>query len=33
MLTSCHSPIRMAKLAVPLMERGGSLMTLSFHGA
>jgi enoyl-[acyl-carrier protein] reductase I len=33
MLVSCHSFIRMAKLAEPLMDRGGSLTTLSFHGA
>lgn len=30
---SCHSFIRMAKLSEPLMEKGGSLMTLSFYGA
>lgn len=30
---SCHSFIRMAKLAVPLMKDGGSLMTVSFYGA
>lgn len=33
MLISCHSFIRMAKLAEPLMPNGGSLMTLSFFGA
>lgn len=33
MLISCHSFIRMAKLAEPLMDKGGSLMTLSFYGA
>jgi len=33
MLVSCHSLIRMAKLAEPLMAGGGSLMTLSFYGA
>lgn len=33
MLISCHSFIRMAKLAEPLMEKGGSLMTLSYYGA
>lgn len=33
MLVSCHSFIRMAKLAEPLMDRGGSLTTLSFFGA
>ena len=30
---SCHSFIRMAKLAAPLMTEGGSLMTVSFYGA
>ncbi|MFM0500182.1 enoyl-ACP reductase FabI [Paraburkholderia caffeinilytica] len=30
---SCHSFIRMAKLALPLMAEGGSLMTVSFYGA
>lgn len=33
MLISCHSFIRMAKLAESLMDRGGSLMTLSYYGA
>jgi len=33
MLVSCHSFIRMAKLAEPLMDRGGSLTTLSYYGA
>jgi enoyl-[acyl-carrier protein] reductase I len=33
MLISCHSLIRMAKLAEPLMDKGGSVMTLSFYGA
>lgn len=33
MLISCHSLIRMAKLAEPLMEKGGSIMTLSYYGA
>lgn len=33
MLISCHSLIRMAKLAEPLMSEGGSLITLSFLGA
>ena len=33
MLVSCHSLIRMAKLAEPLMDKGGSLTTLSFLGA
>lgn len=30
---SCHSFIRMAKLALPLMTNGGCLMTISFYGA
>jgi len=30
---SCHSFIRMAKLALPLMRQGGSLQTVSFYGA
>ncbi|SOE53493.1 Enoyl-[acyl-carrier-protein] reductase [NADH] [Burkholderia sp. OK233] len=30
---SCHSFIRMAKLVLPLMSGGGSLMTVSFYGA
>ncbi len=30
---SCHSFIRMSKLALPLMSDGGSLMTISFYGA
>jgi len=30
---SCHSFIRMAKLAEPLLDKGGSLMTLSYYGA
>ncbi|WP_448325981.1 enoyl-ACP reductase FabI [Sulfitobacter sp. M13] len=33
MQVSCHSFIRMAKLAEPLMAEGGSLITLSFIGA
>ncbi|MEL7968169.1 enoyl-ACP reductase FabI [Vreelandella neptunia] len=33
MLISCHSLIRMAQLAEPLMDRGGSLITLSYVGA
>jgi enoyl-[acyl-carrier protein] reductase I len=33
MQVSCHSFIRMAKLAEPLMSEGGSLTTLSFLGA
>ncbi len=30
---SCHSFVRMAKLAEPLMEQGGSLITMSYFGA
>jgi enoyl-[acyl-carrier protein] reductase I len=30
---SCHSFIRMARLAEPLMTRGGSLFTMSYYGA
>lgn len=30
---SCHSFIRMARLALPLMTKGGSLQTVSFFGA
>ncbi len=30
---SCHSFVRTAKLAVPLMRNGGSLQTVSFYGA
>ncbi len=30
---SCHSFIRMAKLAEPLMKNGGSLITMSYYGA
>ena len=30
---SCHSFIRMARLAMPLMTHGGSLLTVSFYGA
>ncbi|ELF6204776.1 TPA: enoyl-ACP reductase FabI [Pseudomonas putida] len=30
---SCHSFIRMARLAEPLMEHGGSLVTMSYLGA
>lgn len=30
---SCHSFVRMAKLAEPLMDRGGSLVTMSYFGA
>lgn len=30
---SCHSFLRMARLAEPLMTNGGSLFAMSFHGA
>jgi len=30
---SCHSFIRMARLAAPLMKNGGSLFAMSYHGA
>jgi enoyl-[acyl-carrier protein] reductase I len=30
---SCHSFIRMARLAEPLMTKGGTLFTMSFYGA
>jgi enoyl-[acyl-carrier protein] reductase I len=30
---SCHSFVRMARLGVPLMANGGSLMTVTFYGA
>jgi len=30
---SCHSFIRMAKLAAPLMREGGTLFAMSYHGA
>jgi len=30
---SCHSFIRMAKLAAPLMTQGGSLFAMSYYGA
>ena len=30
---SCHSFIRMARLAEPLMQDGGALFTLSYYGA
>lgn len=33
MTISCHSFIRMARLAEPLMREGGSLTTLSYYGA
>jgi enoyl-[acyl-carrier protein] reductase I len=30
---SCHSFVRMAKLAAPLMTAGGSMFSMSYHGA
>jgi len=30
---SCHSFIRMARLAAPLMKNGGSMFTMSYYGA
>jgi enoyl-[acyl-carrier protein] reductase I len=30
---SCHSFIRMARLAAPLMKDGGSMFAMSYHGA
>jgi enoyl-[acyl-carrier protein] reductase I len=30
---SCHSFMRMARLAEPLMNQGGCLLTMSYHGA
>jgi enoyl-[acyl-carrier protein] reductase I len=30
---SCHSFVRMAKLAAPLMKNGGSMFAMSYHGA
>ena len=30
---SCHSFVRMAKLAAPLMTLGGSMFAMSYHGA
>lgn len=30
---SCHSFVRMAKLAAPLMAKGGSMFAMSYHGA
>ncbi len=30
---SCHSFIRMARLAAPLMAQGGSMFAMSYHGA
>lgn len=30
---SCHSFVRMAKLAAPLMTAGGTMLAMSYHGA
>ena len=30
---SCHSFVRMARLAEPLMQNGGTLLAMSYHGA
>lgn len=30
---SCHSFVRMAKLAAPLMTEGGTMLAMSYHGA
>jgi len=30
---SCHSFIRMARLAAPLMKSGGTLFAMSYYGA
>jgi enoyl-[acyl-carrier protein] reductase I len=30
---SCHSFVRMAKLAAPLMTKGGTMMAMSYYGA
>jgi enoyl-[acyl-carrier protein] reductase I len=30
---SCHSFVRMARLAAPLMTKGGSMFAMSYHGA
>jgi enoyl-[acyl-carrier protein] reductase I len=30
---SCHSFVRMAKLAAPLMDEGGTMFAMSYHGA
>jgi enoyl-[acyl-carrier protein] reductase I len=30
---SCHSFVRMARLAAPLMKRGGTMFAMSYHGA
>ncbi len=31
--TSCHSLIRMARLAVPLMKQGGTIFAMTYYGA
>ena len=33
MEVSCHSFVRMARLAAPLMKNGGTMMAMSYHGA
>jgi enoyl-[acyl-carrier protein] reductase I len=30
---SCHSFVRMARLAAPLMKKGGTMFAMSYHGA
>ena len=30
---SCHSFVRMARLAVPLMTEGGTLLAMTYHGS
>ena len=30
---SCHSFVRMARLAAPLMKNGGTMFTMSYYGA
>jgi enoyl-[acyl-carrier protein] reductase I len=30
---SCHSFVRMARLAAPLMKNGGTMLAMSYHGA
>ena len=30
---SCHSFVRMARLAAPIMKNGGAMFTMSYHGA
>ena len=30
---SCHSFVRMARLAAPLMKHGGTMLAMSYHGA